>query len=47
VVYLLKDGQPAPVAVVTGSSSAAETFITAGAIDAGDLVVLNPEGRQP
>lgn len=45
VVYLLKDGQPAPVAVVTGEASGADIAITAGALRPGDLVVLNPEAR--
>jgi len=45
VVYLLKDGFPAPVAVVTGSAEGPDTQITVGAIEAGDLVVLNPDAK--
>ncbi len=45
VVYLLKDGLPAPVAVVAGASRGADAVITAGALQAGDLVVLNPDGK--
>jgi multidrug efflux pump subunit AcrA (membrane-fusion protein) len=45
VVYLLKDGQPAPVAVTTGSASGSDTILTAGALQPGDLVVLNPDGN--
>lgn len=42
VVYLLQDGLPVPVAVETGPQSGADALITAGALQAGDLVVLNP-----
>jgi HlyD family secretion protein len=45
VVYLLKDGRPAPVAVAIADASSEDTLVTAGALKAGDLVVLNPEGR--
>lgn len=45
IVYLLKDGLPAPVAVATGAVSGMDTIITNGALKAGDLIVLNPEGK--
>jgi HlyD family secretion protein len=42
VVYLLKNGALAPVMIVPGASSGADTVILAGDIHTGDLVVLNP-----
>lgn len=42
VVYLLKDGQPAPVAVTLGISSGDLVQVTAGALEAGDLVITSP-----
>lgn len=42
VVYLLKDGAPIPVAVTTGAVEGADTMLTGGALQPGDLVILNP-----
>jgi HlyD family secretion protein len=42
VVYLLKDGTPIPVAVLTGASQNGETVIEAGEVKEGDLIVVNP-----
>jgi HlyD family secretion protein len=45
VVYLLKDGRLAPVAVAAGPTSGADRIITSGSIKSDDLVVLNPDGK--
>jgi HlyD family secretion protein len=42
VVYLLKDGQPVPVAVSLGISSGSQVQVTAGALKEGDQVVISP-----
>lgn len=42
VVYLLKENAPVPVAVITGTVTGPDTTITGGALQAGDLVILNP-----
>jgi HlyD family secretion protein len=42
VVCLLKNGALAPVIIIPGASTGADTEIMAGDIHAGDLVVLNP-----
>jgi HlyD family secretion protein len=44
VVYILREGQPEPVSVTLGSSSADETQVLEGNLQAEDEVVLNPEG---
>lgn len=46
VVYLLKDGAPAPVAVVTGPTAGIYTTVLRGAIQAGDRVILNPKASE-
>ncbi len=46
VVYLLKEGSPLPVAVTTGAAAGQSTVVTAGEIQEGDLVILNPSGIQ-
>jgi HlyD family secretion protein len=50
VVYLLKNGRPAPVEVALGVVTNTQTEIVAGAVKEGDLLVLNPAesiGSQP
>jgi HlyD family secretion protein len=42
VVYLLKDGQPVPVAVKLGITSGNMVQVTAGALEEGDLVITSP-----
>jgi len=42
VVYVLKDGMPAPVEVTLGASSDTLSEVTAGDLQPGDLIVLNP-----
>ncbi len=42
VVYLLKDGQPVPVAVALGISSGSQVQVTAGEVKEGDLVITGP-----
>lgn len=42
VVYLLKNGQPAPVAVTLGIPSGDKVQVTAGALNEGDLVITSP-----
>ncbi len=41
VVYLLRDNAPAPVAVVTGSTTSIYTMVLRGAMQEGDRVILN------
>jgi HlyD family secretion protein len=41
-VYLLRDAKAVPVPVSLGLSSATETQVLEGDIQAGDLVILNP-----
>ncbi len=42
VVYVLRDGQPVPVEVVLGLSSAGEAQVLEGDLQPGEAVVLNP-----
>ncbi len=42
VVYLLKDGQPVPVAVALGTSSGSLVQVTGGALNEGDLLITSP-----
>lgn len=42
VVYILKNGQPAPVNLSLGASSDTESVVTGGDLKVGDLIVLNP-----
>ena len=42
VIYLLRDGKAVPVPVSLGLSSASETQVLEGDLQAGDLVILNP-----
>lgn len=42
VVYVLKDGQPEPVAIQLGSSSETVSEVIGGDIEVGDPIILNP-----
>jgi HlyD family secretion protein len=44
VVYILRNSQPEPVQVTLGLSSADETQVLGGNLQAGDAVLLNPGG---
>lgn len=46
VVYLLKNGLPAPVVILTGGTVGADTAVIGGEIQEGDLVILNPSAIQ-
>jgi HlyD family secretion protein len=42
VIYVFKNGKPEPTQVTLGASSAEETQVLAGQLQAGDTIVINP-----
>jgi HlyD family secretion protein len=44
VIYLIKDGAPVRVTITTGPASGEDTTVVGGAIQEGDLVILNTSG---
>ena len=46
VIYLLKNGLPTPVVILTGGAAGADTAVIGGEIQEGDLVILNPSAVQ-
>ncbi len=45
VVYVLKDGEPQPVAITLGASSDTYSEVAGGDLQEGDLIILNPPSQ--